>query len=358
MTRVLVLHGYSAHNAGDGLLVDLTLDLVREALGNDADITLIASDPESFHERRVDRLLCSQPTRRGWDPDYRRALRRVRDYDLVVAVGGGYLRAGHPVETAKMALVHGPQLLAAIRRGAGTVYLPQSIGPLRWVPTRLTGRLMSRLDAVLLRDPRSIAELGDRPVVHRVPDLAISAGSYARRDPGRIDPMPILSVRAVRGEIPGPMHRLADALGEFDGYVQSAVRGNDDTVPMDSLGPRRVVGRAELVNPAGSAPRRVVVAMRLHGALMALEAGHYVIHAAYERKGFGAFEDLGLPEYVHNSRSLDPELVAEQARALLTDQQVREDYDARLMASLERMPWVRVELVERLRAAAGRRQRS
>jgi len=58
------------------------------------------------------------------------------------------------------------------------------------------------------------------------------------------------------------------------------------------------------------------VSVRLHGAIAALLAGIPAIHLAYERKGWGAYEDLGLREYVHDARTFDPALVARQAEEL------------------------------------------
>ncbi|MFC8190586.1 polysaccharide pyruvyl transferase family protein [Cellulomonas sp. NPDC057328] len=350
MARVLVLHAYSAQNAGDGFLVDATVDLVREALG-DVDITVVASRPESFTRDDV-RFVCSQPGRRGYQPQYVRTLRGIGGYDLVVAVGGGYQRAGHLVEALKAGLVHGPQLVAASRRGTGVVYLPQSIGPLRGPSAPLVSRLLQRVDAVYVRDDRSMAEVA-RARPRRSPDLAISVGTYRPRRPETVVDVPVLSVRNLRGALPEPVQRLAGELAVFDGYVQSRVGGNDDTSAMTSLRPRRIVDRDELLG--GGTPRRVVVAMRLHGALMAMQAGHYVVHLAYERKGYGAFADLGLDDYVVGATRLVPHEVAERTRALLTDPTVREDYDRCLLARLETMPSVRAGLVDELRAAAARR---
>jgi len=59
--------------------------------------------------------------------------------------------------------------------------------------------------------------------------------------------------------------------------------------------------------------------VRLHGAIAALLAGRPAIHLAYERKGWGAYQDLGLDEFVHDARTFDPAAVAAQTRALAAD---------------------------------------
>lgn len=348
MSGVLVLHGYSADNAGDGLLVRETIDIVREALG-DVPITLVASRPETFADLDVT-AVPAVPGKRGWDPRTRRVLKNIDSFDCAIAVGGGYLRAGTLVETAKTALVHGPQLLAAARATIPTLYLPQSVGPARfgtrgWVRGRL-----AKIDEVMLRDDRSMAEVSG-PTVRRVPDLA-TAGVVAGRQPGAdVDAVPVLSIRAVHGKINPDIYALAARLGEYDGYVQSTTGGNDDRPAAATLAPRETVERSTLMTPGGTP--RVVVAVRLHAALMALAAGHYVVHLAYERKGFGAFGDLGIDPWVHNVNDFDPSTVAAQAHALLTDADVRADYDARIADAADRIQEARADIVARVKGMAG-----
>src|SRR5699024_1618221 len=107
--RAIVLHGYSAANRGDGLLVELALDIVRDALGGGVEITVAANRPDSVEGMGV-RILDSGLRRTGYRASYLRALRRLDGFDLVVGVGGGYLRFGHVVESLKAGLIHGPQL--------------------------------------------------------------------------------------------------------------------------------------------------------------------------------------------------------------------------------------------------------
>jgi polysaccharide pyruvyl transferase WcaK-like protein len=63
----------------------------------------------------------------------------------------------------------------------------------------------------------------------------------------------------------------------------------------------------------------IVISVRLHGAIAALLSGRPAIHLAYERKGWGAYEDLGLAEFVHDARTFDVANVASQARSLHVD---------------------------------------
>ncbi|MGW9112841.1 polysaccharide pyruvyl transferase family protein [Microbacterium sp. NPDC055683] len=342
--RVLVLHGYSAENAGDGLLVRETLDLIEDALGADTDITLLASRPETFTDLRV-RALPTVPTKRGWNVETRAVLREIDDYDLVVAVGGGYLRAGTIVETLKTALVHAPQLRAAARTTAPTIYLPQSIGPARFGTRTWLRRTLRRIDTVMARDDRTVAEVGG-PSVERRPDLATAAVVRGRQLGMAVDPVPVLSIRAVHGKINPDIYHLAERLSPYDGYVQSTVGGNDDRPAAATLAPRQTVERSELMS-AGARPR-VVVAVRLHAALMALAAGHYVVHLAYERKGFGAFGDLGISPWVHTVNHFHVETVAAQTRALLEDPAVRADYDARILRAKDSIAESRAKIVSEI----------
>lgn len=360
---VLLLHAYSSHNRGDGLLVDESLELIREALGEDVRIEIAASDPASFEYLGLPVYL-AKPGRRGWDRRYRALLRDLNRFDLIVGVGGGYLRAGHPVEFLKCLLVMGPQLRAAARSKRPTVYLPQSVGPFRMGTRALFRSWLKRLGRLWLRDDRSVAEV-DVPSGRRSSDLAIvSPGFTATLAPENqadltVGDTVILTVRRVRGEAPPLVQQLAAMLrfGEVPlaGYVQSSVGGNDDTevqrqLTGDPIGSDEYLRHGE----HASAPPRVVVAVRMHAALMAIRAGHFVIHLAYERKGFSAFADLGLSEWVHNVNSFDPEEVARQVRSLLEDESTRRLYRERLSQARPVLEGRHAELIASLRDAYGR----
>jgi polysaccharide pyruvyl transferase WcaK-like protein len=347
--KVLVLHAYSADNLGDGLLVRESLELIRQACGKMTEVTIAASHPQSFADIDA-KIVDSQPRRSGYDSAYIRILRRIHEFDLVVGVGGGYMRAGTPLETAKSLLVHGPQLLAAARHSGKAVYLPQSIGPVRFGLRGLVASRLRKLGVVMLRDDRSMQEFNDINAV-RMPDLAAGEvdGPTGQKTPSDT---PVLSVREVHGSVPPLLHELAGRLGTFDGYIQSTSGGNDDRPATSTFDSRRIIGRDELlVNDDRDV--RVVVAVRLHAALMALRAGHYVIHLAYERKGFGAFDDLGLSGYVHNVNDFSVDTVLGQTKALLTDNDTRREYRLKLVTSFQSRLDARNACIETLRSTAG-----
>ncbi|WP_258096376.1 hypothetical protein, partial [Klebsiella pneumoniae] len=80
--------------------------------------------------------------------------------------------------------------------------------------------------------------------------------------------------------------------------VQSAVRGNDDTAFYRALG---LTPHGLLRDVLRDDRPDAVVSVRLHGALESVLAGVPAYHLSYERKGFGAYEDLGLTDWVSNA---------------------------------------------------------
>ncbi|MFT3874823.1 MAG: polysaccharide pyruvyl transferase family protein [Propioniciclava sp.] len=350
--RVIILHGYSADNIGDGMLVTEAIELIRSTFARERlELTLCASDPESFDLPGVT-MLRSKPGLKGYDRTFLDALRHLDQFDLVVGVGGGYLRGGHCIELAKALLVQGPQLTAAAKVGARVVYLPQSIGPLRLGSAPWFRRRLRKLSAVWARDDRTVAEIG--PFLKRAPDMAVLRVPEREPDQAVLD-LPVMSVRNLRGGLPAPILDLATRVGRFDGYVQSQTGSNQDAAPMKSLDPVRIIQPSELLND--TRPKRVVIAVRLHAALMALQAGHYVIHLAYERKGFAAFADLGIGDFVHNAFSFEPAQVVDQMRTLLTSATARADYDAAINHAIRHQQGILADLAESLTQAATNQKR-
>lgn len=346
MSRVLILHAYSAGNKGDGLLVSETLSLLREAFGEAIEVHIAASYPDSFRGV-VDHVWDSQPRAFGYNRDYLRTLRNLAQYDLVVGVGGGYLRGGRVLELAKAGLVHGPQLWAASNSDTRTIYLPQSIGPLRFGSRGLVKRLLARIDYVIVRDERSLSEI--TPLIsQRGYDLALLTKEARIQTAKSPDAVPVMSVRNIRGRVPSGVRELASQLGVFDAYVQSLAGQNNDLAPTESLNPARILTDHEFL--ARPSRPRVVVAVRLHAALMALNAGHFVVHLSYERKGFGAFADLGLTDYVHNVNDFDERLVAGQVRSLTTSKEARCEYATAVQLARQSFMEYRARLVKLIRS--------
>lgn len=342
--KALLLHGYSATNAGDGLLVAEGVQMLHDAFPDGVDVTVLALHPDTFRDR-PETVVDASFGKRGPSRELNAVLRRLGDFDLLVGVGGGYLRFGHPIEAAKTALAHVAQLRAVARSSVPSVYLPQSIGPLRLGSRALLRRLLAGIDLVHLRDDRSMTEIG-LANLRRSPDMALISGEWAnRRDTAPAEKV-VLTARAVRGRTAPGVVELARRLGDFDGYVQSTGAGNDDTRVVEALEPTRILSRSEYLDRSS---RRVVVAVRLHAALMGLAAGHWVIHLAYERKGFGAFSDLGLSDYVFTVNGFDVDEISTLVDRLRTDPAARRDYDERISAARGRLAAERTAIVEDLR---------
>ncbi|WP_082697106.1 polysaccharide pyruvyl transferase family protein [Kocuria rosea] len=347
--KVLIAHAYSAENRGDGLLVEETVNMVRQAYGPETEFAVVASYPQSFAHLGFP-MYNSRPSRLGYDLKYLQLLlSRAKEYDAIVSVGGGFLRGKTWIEATKTILVHGPQALLSASRRNASVYLPQSIGPFSpvlWVAIR---SILRRLGVVWLRDDKSVAEL-QLPNARRAPDLAV-LGMARRRRPFDLRNRVVMSVRHVNGELTRPVKELRDQLGSVDSYVQSDVSSNSDVHAVQELLPRRILEYSELMTH--NQESRVVVAVRLHAALMALAAGHYVIHLAYERKGFGAFNDLELSDYVHNVNNFDPALVLRQIQTLQNDPSSRDCYEQRLLGQLELHNAKNAKIIESLRDIRG-----
>lgn len=337
---VAVLHAYSRANAGDGLLVDLTLERLGRAGVPPERCLVCALDPASFADlpctvgvgtpgRALDRsALRALGTGLGVGaaaahPGLARTevARALGAADAFVAVGGGYLRTGTRTNAVGTALNHLPQLALAARSGRPSIYLPQSIGPLAGPVGRAVTRGLGRIDAVHVRDDRSLGALDGLGGVHRTPDLAVLdlAEGPAPAEASRADGPVLLVGRALADDpdIGARLRALAERLGDVVWAVQAeGSAAKSDRSFYDAIGVRPEGRAADLLGRGGWG---AVVSVRLHGALEALLAGLPAVHLGYERKSWGAYADLGLDAYVHPARRFDPGAVADQVERLRAD---------------------------------------
>jgi polysaccharide pyruvyl transferase WcaK-like protein len=364
---VAIIHAYSRRNAGDGLLVDLSLERLRRAGIRVEECRVFALDAASFSDlphvhqvgvpgRRPSAAMIpagAQLAAAVLDGATRRRVRLggladvLGRADAIVAVGGGYLRTGDLVSSLGTLLNHVPQLATAARSWAPTIYLPQSIGPLRGPVGRLVARLLRRIDLVCVRDDRSSEELRARVEAVRYPDLAVlqlaerlDTGSWSARDGARVV---LVGRELTNGR--GYEERLLALSGRLDEVVWAVQAEGLGTKSDLSLYERlgiRSDGR--LVDVLAGREPGVVVSTRLHGAVQALLAGVPAIHLGYERKSWGAYQDLGLSPYVHDARRFDPAAVEAQARALLAE-------PSEFWARVEQRRRVLLEASERLTGA-------
>lgn len=356
MIKVVLLNAYRRSNAGDGLLVDEAAALAREAFG-DVDLTLVSMAPDGFSEYprglhpisgaggAITRtgLIARALTGRA----HRDVMRAVAEADVALGVGGGYLRAATISGALKSYLSHVVQV-PKTASSTPHVYLPQSIGPLPPAPFRRIARRLNNAQAVFVRDDRSLAELQAVGVeAKRMPDLAVlsmaSSPPVPRQGTGPVG----LVARALSGPDRGYRSRIIKLhdLLQSEVLVQSSGRGNDDPSFYRSLGWNRQ-HRPLLAALDGADAPSVVVSVRLHGSLQSILAGVPSVHLSYERKGWGAYEDLGLGEFVHHAWTFDPDLVAEQVRRLNAD---ATPFWNSVAASVPRLSAARRLLVEDLR---------
>nr|WP_255751446.1 polysaccharide pyruvyl transferase family protein [Caballeronia sp. Lep1P3] len=141
--------------------------------------------------------------------------------------------------------------------------------------------------------------------------------------------------------------RLAEGECRVSFAVQSTGRGNDDAAYYRRLG---ISGdlpslRHLLEHDTPDA----VVSVRLHGALETLLHGVPAYHLSYERKGFGAYDDLGIPGWVSNAADFDAAAVMQHVCA---PQALPSLWDA-TEGALARIAAQRASLVQLVRRAAG-----
>jgi polysaccharide pyruvyl transferase WcaK-like protein len=371
---IAVLHAFSRRNPGDGLLVDLTLERLSRTGIEPSECVVFALNADSFRDLPEVRQI--GVARSGVTPRLLPATgqlleavvsyaarsrfrlgRLARDIGAVsgiVAVGGGYLRAAGLVSSIGTLINHLPQLALASQAEVPSVYLPQSIGPLAGPVGRAIRILVTGIDLVCCRDDSSVEEVEPSTSARRYPDLAIMkisetlAGTAMRtsgegnvivvgRDMGRH--------REYEERLRDLAHRIPRAIWAV--HSESSGRKNDAgfarRLGFDVAGP--------LTALLNQLPGGVVVSVRLHGALQAILSGWPAVHLSYQRKGYGAFTDLGLSSYVHSALRFNPALVAEQVSNLNDDP--TEYWDC----VLQRAPWIRAksdELTNELRATFAR----
>lgn len=327
----LILHAFSRRNAGDGLLVDLTLEALRDAGISTADCHVLALDPSSFPDLDHVHPAPGEPSARftfklcraGWEVladrlgagEVSRLTGRARG---LIGVGGGYLVTETPIRQMGVLFNHLVQLRRAALSAAPTIYMPQSIGPLPGPVGRISRHYLAQIDRLYVRDDRSFAEVVG-PNARRCGDLAVMKLSRVLKE--------------ISYERPGDGHSLIVArdLSHAPGYVdrlrrlEAAIPSPCWAVQADTEGPRSdrafyarhgIADGGTLSAMLESGTPSVVVSVRLHGAIAALLAGRPAVHLAYDRKGWGAYEDLGISDYVHDARRFDVEKVAEQVSAL------------------------------------------
>jgi colanic acid/amylovoran biosynthesis protein len=366
--KILLSHAYSRHNAGDAALLSVLIQDVRDVFPG-AELTVLMMDEvrpgETFDgvpvrplptHRAVHRfssrlaklghclatLAATSLAARVPALAHRRIIGRrlaehvrlCRESDLVVCVGGGYLRAKRAwSSTFALALLLQPLVLYR-RMGIPTVLYTQSVGPFATPAQRwMAGRVLRRADLVIAREDISLgilAGLGATANVRRSVDCGFAFDSSTEVDLrsriGAAPDRPLVGITVRQWLDPAGQESyeravatVADAaVEEFGATVVflpqvTSERQDDD----DRVAGRRVADRMRC--PAqvlgDSLDHHTIKAMyggldlligtRFHSVIFAMTASVPVLAVEYEHKTSGIMHDLGLDEWVHDIATVD-----------------------------------------------------
>jgi polysaccharide pyruvyl transferase WcaK-like protein len=359
--RVVLLNAYSSHNLGDALLIENSVEAIRR-IRPGAEIVAMATDAASFQGRLEHATVIPSPISSPRDMVSlpwallaiisggrlgSRRLRSLREVHEAFSVGGGFLQFRRLRELITIVSVHVIQLGMCKRLGVPITMFPQSVGPFGGRLTTSLGRwILGWFQLILVREQRSAdyvtriaPELTGR--VRLAPDLALLSPGRPIEEP----PTPPRVGIVVR-QWWFPAHQ--DPAGAFDRYVDAVagliswLRTNGSPVELaiqsngplhrgdDRIAARAVVERLgapveivdlDLRESANAAISRygrydVLVATRMHAALMGLLAGTPTIAIAYEAKTPGVFQMLGLTEWVVDIVDLAAEALIDRVVAL------------------------------------------
>lgn len=289
----------------------------------------------------------------------RAAARALEGVDVVVAIGGSNLFAsGRPAGVVRLLQALYP-LVAACRMGLPTVALGHTLGPFQGRAARwLAGRVLRSTSQVVVRDEESARlaiELGvARRRLAQAPDVAFAVAPERTPRVSRLlqrhelieGSFVALVVRQHPYLGAGAADRLVDEMARLAAALVGARQAARVAVVAHTRGPtsveddrplaaqlhRRIatssclvdddLGPAELAALYGAA--RLVVSVRLHGAILALAAGtpavavdYFTTKAAGAMSPFGTVHLLQPYERFSADRLVEhlPELLGDRARA-------------------------------------------
>jgi colanic acid/amylovoran biosynthesis protein len=373
MTRtrqIAVVNGYIRENAGDAALLSVLLDQLHEA-DPDADLHVFGmEDPRSRprfdgrvnhgsirryvadgavgRPRRIRRrllalvwglLLALGPRRLAglvtpWLPaEARDEVRRVIAADLVVSMGGGYLRGGPGLNGHQNVFFVLLPILIGQRHGTATAFAPQSFGPFcgrwqRWLVRRAVGRahlVIAREDESLrwlaaCGLPAGLARRGVDSGFGLTPARVCPADAVNSRAKFGVDPRARVLGMTARAWLPAAQQAayersLADVidhcqrdlglsvvlipqvttdyLGDDDRVVERRIADLCQTDPLVIDGSP---GHRDLALLYGELD--YLVGTRFHSVIFALIRSVPSVAIAYEHKTTGIMHDLGLQKWV------------------------------------------------------------
>jgi polysaccharide pyruvyl transferase WcaK-like protein len=331
MKKIILLNCYSRKNSGDGLLVDLAIDKIKK-LEEDCEIDVVSCD-KTFEDEGIHSILNEAKS----NPSLLRYLMILckiikfiftgkykileldeLKYDKSYSVGGGYLRYGSIHESLKTTLVHIPQLCWASHRFNNShIMLAQSIGPHNFFSKFILRRVLKNFKEIHVRDDRTVDDLKDMGIKsRRESDLAVVKIKNKIKNIRRLEheeheehgSVCIVVLRDFRrsknetNEIISKINHINSIFDKVVYAIQSETLGNNDREFYAKFG---IKANLLLKEALSVYPNAVVVSVRLHGALESILQGYPTYHLSYERKGFGAYGDLNISEYVQNVYSFD-----------------------------------------------------
>jgi polysaccharide pyruvyl transferase WcaK-like protein len=322
--RVLAIGWFGEDNLGDDAMLSGLLRLLDRSLGG-ADVTVATRDPAktaaAFGTRTIRR---AAPEDSGFRN--REHLWATLRSDLVTLGGGDLIR--EQADGVVPALNWLSRVRVALRVRRPVALIGVSVGDLfsRAVIDRVSDDVR-RIPLVAARDSTSatrLAELGAERVV-TIGDLALEAldapqtrtppanerpriGVVFREVLGRGRDVPETANDTLRTELAVALDRLAAGLDAQIELIPFRTRGHtprpdDDAGAGEALARRAASGEAWVrhLRPA-SAPAfaelaaglDLILAVRLHGAVLGAAAGRPVVAIAYDAKTTGFLTDLGL----------------------------------------------------------------
>lgn len=393
--NVVISHVYSSENKGDAALTSVLIKDIRRVFKG-AHITILKLDaggngvfegvPEqqSFMSHALNRYknpvtklayalymmtvtLLWAAGRRYADahlqvPKHlRTALQLYEQADIIVPVGGGYLRSRPGLKHCfNVPLLLHPLLLGYIL-GKPTVLYSQSVGPFQnGFEKALVAFVLKRMTCVMLREDTSVALLANMGVKHnvvRAVDSGFLLKSKGKADLRRmydIPPSDLLVGVTVREWLAGnaqekyeaavakALDDLVETTGAHVVFIPqvTAAKGDDDR-----LVSKRVHGlmrRADSATLITDTPDHhtikalydnldVLLGTRFHSVIFSLTSHVPVLAIEYEHKTSGIMRDVGLQQWVMKIEDVDHPTLTSRLRALVNGRVAYREYLGRRM---------------------------
>ena len=384
-SNILVTHVYSSDNKGDAALTSVLLSDLRRVfpgakqkilkLDHVHESGMFESVPEypSFMHYALNKfknplakllyVLYMIPATLVWAAFYRATSRRLwlprelreiadlyADSDLVVAVGGGYIRSRKGLfNRLNIPLLLHP-LLFGHMLGKQTVLYSQSVGPfVNGYEPALVGYVLRKMDVVILREDISVALL-ERIGVHENVVRSIDSGFLLRakrsvnvRKQYGIPSDTLLIGVTVREWLGGEEQEAYEraVAGALDAAVSrysarvlfipqvTATKGDDDRIASRRV--RSYMLHQEEATVINDAPDHfdvkaiyneldVLLGTRFHSVIFSLTSFVPVLAIEYEHKTSGIMHDLGLDRWVVKIEDATEDVLAKGLRELITEQ--------------------------------------